>query len=98
MKSTLALAAVLATATALVTTASAADQSRRIALRPGDFVDARSTRWSCSLGYDHRQRPQLFCSSDGDRSLVVSMQQDSVRVTRCFDNCARSKDLFSARR
>jgi hypothetical protein len=80
-----------------------ANGTRDIDLHWGDHVGGNTIKVGCvySLGV-HQQHPHLVCFGPGtkgsDPELVVEWTSGAVHVTRCWNDCARKKDLLTARR
>jgi hypothetical protein len=81
--------------------------SRNIELHWGDHVVGNAIRVGCGYGLGpHQQRPNLYCFGPSriggkwnDPELLVDWTQGAVQVTRCWNDCARKKEvLFTARR
>ena len=71
-----------------------------VKLHAGDRVSTDTLNVHCvyALGA-HRQHPHLTCAEPSkDPQLVVEWTQGTVQVTRCWNDCGKSKLLFTVKR
>jgi hypothetical protein len=78
--------------------------SRNIELHWGDHLNGNAIKMSCAYSLGAQQRhPHLFCFGPGtkgyDPELVVDVTRSTVKVTRCWNDCAdKEEHLLTARR